>query len=116
MTAVRNSIIVVQRVVGNREPLGAVLVDADGAPINLTGRTIVFRMLDMATGAVIVDNAVAALDNAAAGEVSYTPAANEVAAEGRYACYFLDVTETPNRRWPYDGARFQLHIKGETDT
>lgn len=113
-TPVRNPIKVLERITGNREPIAAQLLDMDGAAINLTGRTVVFRMVLIADGTVKINNAAATLDTASTGKVSYTPSASDVNTAGRYACYFLDTTDTPNKLWPYDGARFQLNIKAET--
>lgn len=104
---------ILRRVVGNREAIGAALKDLSGAAVNVTGRTIVFRMVALSSGTVKVNNAAATLVDAADGEVSYTPSASDVDTAGDYAIYFLDTTETPNKRWPYDGAVWVLRLLSE---
>ena len=113
MALIGNTLCTVDRVVGNREPLGATLTDIDGAALNLTGKTITFRMVLMLDGSVKVNDASAALDVAASGQVSYTPAAIDVDTAGLYACYFTD-DDTIDRLFPYDGANFQLNLMAET--
>jgi hypothetical protein len=108
---------VMRRVLGNREAIGATLTDNAGTALNLTGLTIVFRMVLLdgsAAGIVTVNNAAATLDVAASGKVSYTPAAIDVDTVGLYACYFIHDT-TIDRLFPYDGARFLMRIVAETD-
>ncbi len=114
MALTGNTICTVDRVVGNREPIGATLTDIDGEALNLTAKTITFRMILISDGSVKVDDASAALDVAANGEVSYTPAAIDVDTAGLYACYFTD-DDTIDRLFPYDGANFQLNLLAEKD-
>ncbi len=113
MALVQNELTVVDRVVGNREPLGATLTNLAFVPLNLTGKTITFRMILISDGSVKVNDASAALDDATNGEVSYTPAAIDVDTAGLYACYFTD-DDTIDRLFPYDGANLQLNLMAET--
>jgi hypothetical protein len=101
------------RVVGNREAIGVTLKDLTGAVVDLTGRTIVFRMVALSDGSVKVNNAAATIDDAEDGEVSYTPTASDVDTAGDYAMYFLDTTSVPHKRWPYDGAVWLLRLVSE---
>ena len=109
----RNPVVVLERVVGNREAIAAQLLDNDGAAVNLTGLAMKFRMVEISTGTVIVNDADATIVDAATGKVSYTPESGDFDAAGLFACYFIDSTTSPPRRWPYDGARWQLNIKSE---
>jgi len=108
----RNPETVVTRVVGNREAVAAELVDMNGAAVNLTGLTMVCRMVENTAGTVKLNNAAATIDVAADGKVSYTPAAIDVDTAGTYAVYFID-DATIDRRWPYDGPRFLLKLVAE---
>lgn len=108
----RNRVDVLYRVVGNREPIGATLQDADGAAIDLSSRSVYFRMVDMSDGTVVVDSDAATKDDAANGQVSFTPAAGDVDTAGEYAIYFVD-DASPPRRWPYEPAAWRLVIAAE---
>lgn len=110
----QNERVVIERVVGNREAIGATLLDNNGTAINLTGKMVKFRMVNCKTEAVKVSDQTATLDTAASGKVSYTPTADDVDTAGLYACYFFD-DDTIDRLWPYDGAKFLMRIKSETD-
>jgi hypothetical protein len=111
----QNPEIVVERVIGNREPIAMQILDMDGLPLDLTGRDMVFRLVRLPSGKIVVEDAEATLDDEETGKVSYTPEEADVAEAGRYAVYFLDVTEEPYKRWPYDGAKYVLNIKRETE-
>lgn len=112
MTINANSYVTLIRVKGNREPIAAQLLDNDGEPVSggISGHTIVFRMVNMATGVAKVDNQAATIDDAETCEVHYSPAAGDVDTAGNFAAYFLDLTANPNTRFPYDGARFKIQI------
>lgn len=109
-----NERIPMERVVGNREAIGATILDNNGTAINLTGKTVKFRMVNCKTEAVKVNDQTATLDTAASGKVSYTPVADDVDTAGLYACYFIIDGAIP-RRFPYDGAKWLMRIKSETD-
>ena len=102
----------VTRVYANRESIGATLLDMDGEVIDLTGKTIQFRLVRLPSGNVEVNNTSATIDSAADGQVSYTPVADYPV--GEYAIYFLDATSSPTKRFPYDGAKFILRVIPET--
>jgi hypothetical protein len=68
---------------GNTRPfLVAQLVDDAGAPVDLTGSTVVFRMLNAAGTRVV--NAAAVVDNALAGQVHYAWQSGDTATLGNY--------------------------------
>ena len=100
------------RVVGNLEPIGFILQDNAGAAIDLTGRAVNFRLVNVETGTAKVTGSSCVLTDAAAGAGYYQPVSGDVDTAGRYAVYFVD-DATPPRRWPYDGAKFQLHLLAE---
>lgn len=114
MTIARNILHTLRRVVGNREPIAAQLLDANGDAVDLTGRTLYFRMVELSGGTVVVNNVAATVTDAATGLVQYSPAAEDVDTAGVYGCYFID-DNSPSRRWPADGARLQLELLAETD-
>ena len=111
--AVRNPLEVLERILGNLEPIGATLTDILGTALNLTGKTIKFRMtLLVSPFTVVVSAGSATLDNAASGQVSYSPTSGDIDTVGLYGMWFWD-DDTIDRLWPYDGASFQLHIVNE---
>lgn len=113
MALTGNTLCTVGRVVGNLEPIGATLTDIDGVKLNLSGKTILFRMVLISDGTVKINSVSATIDTAADGEVSYSPASGDMDTAGLYAMYFID-DDTVDRLWPYDGANFQLNLKAET--
>lgn len=107
-----NPIQVLRRVVGNREPIAATMLDINGDVINLAGRSVSFRMVLISDGSVKVNSSSATVTSASEGKVAYSPSANDVNTAGTYAMYFVD-DATPSRRWPYEAARFQLVLEAE---
>lgn len=107
-----NPVVTVVRVKGNLEPIGATLLDNEGTAVNLTGKSITFRMINESTGEVKVDDQPAVIDNPVTGEVRYNPAAADVDTVGRWAMYFR-TDDAPQRRFPYDGAKYVLNIMDE---
>lgn len=109
-----------QRVAGDKSAIAATLLDATGAAVDLTNRSIVCRVLgydpdnEATLDVVHVADQAATLDNAAAGQVSYTPAAGELNAAGCYAVYFLEIIAgAVVDRWPGDGPRWVLRLVEE---
>jgi hypothetical protein len=68
--------------VGDRNPLSVALEEESGAAVNLSGCAVTFRMVKVASGEVVVNDAAATVDDAANGFVSYAFAAPDTA-EGR---------------------------------
>lgn len=114
MALTGNTLCTVNRVVGNLEPIGAALKDIDGTDLDLTGKTIKFRMVLISDGTVKINSASATLDTASTGLVSYSPSSGDMDTAGLYACYFVD-DDTVDRLFPYDGANFQLNLVAEKD-
>jgi hypothetical protein len=107
-----NEQLMLSRVVGNLEPIGFTLQDNAGAAIDLTGRAVNFRLVNMDTGAAKVTGSACVVGSPANGEGYYQPVSTDLDTAGRYAVYFVD-DATPPRRWPYDGAKFQLNLMPE---
>jgi len=107
---------IIERVVGDRDPLGAYLRDNTGAKVDLTGRTIVCRWLDITDGTQTVADAATVPDAdqvANIGLVTYSPATADVATAGTFVVYFIDTTDAVDIRYPYDGAKLTMRIKSE---
>lgn len=98
------------RVKGNREPLDVVILDNDGAVVDCSGKTFVCRWIDIDAHTVKVNDSACTVTSGAAGEVRYTPAAGDVDTAGLFAVYFIDTSVTPNRWYPYDGARYRVNV------
>lgn len=113
MTAapVRNTIKVIERIVDDVQAIGITIQDNAGAAIDITGRTFTVDIVDMSDDSVIGTRS-ASIVSAAAGTITFTPAAGDVDTAGHFALYAIDDSD---RRFPYDGARLQLHIKAAGD-
>jgi len=112
MAVNRTERITLPRIVGNTEKIYGQFLTNDKTAIDLTGRTITFRMVNLETGAAKVDDASATLETASSGIVSYTPSSGDVDTAGAYAAYFTDDT---GRRVPFDGAAYIIKIMAETE-
>ena len=106
---------ILYRVKGNLETVGATLQDNTGTDIDVTSSTILFRMVRLSDGEVMIDNASASVDSGSDGEVSYTPSAGDFDTPGKYAAYFI-IDDTIDKRFPYDGAKFIIHVLEETES
>lgn len=104
------------RLKNNREPIDAILLDNEGNVIDLTGKTIVCDWYDVASETQIVTGGACTLTDAEAGKVRYTPAAGDVDAIGLFAVYFRDSSVSPNRLYPYDGARYTVKVVDAWET
>lgn len=112
MTIRTNPIQTLTRVKDNLEAIGAKLKDNTGVAIDLTGKSVSFRLVDQASGAVKIDNASASIDDAVAGKVSYQPSGDDFDTSGSFAAYFI-LDESPDQRFPYDGGRFVIRVVEE---
>lgn len=61
---------------GDRSTIGTRLIEADGTPANLTGRTVRIHIRRRGTGAILID-AAATVTAAATGDVTWTPGVGE---------------------------------------
>ena len=111
-----NNIIEVHRMVGDRlTPIAGQLYQG-GAPVNLTGLTVVFRMINNA-GDVIVDDEAATIDVAASGKVSFGLSADDVDEAGTFWMWFIVVgAGSKEDSFPCDGRKFKLVIHEDTET
>lgn len=109
----RPELITLRRCLGNLEPIPAQLCENDGTPIDVSANTIVCRIVNRDTGAVVVNNAATVAADATTGQIQYQPVAADVDEEGTFAVYFIDES---GRRWPYEPARYLLVIEDETGT
>lgn len=96
------------RVVGQREPITAQLLDQLEQPVNLTGLTITIEAVNVETGTVKF-TAAATISDAVLGKVGYVPIATDVDTAGLHAIYWID-NQNPPRRFPHDGARQLVNI------
>ena len=111
-----NQITTLTRVVGNREAIAARLLSNGSSVLDLTGKTVLFRMVGTNGGSTVVTGSTATIDSASLGHVSYTPSASHVATAGTYAIYFIDgATDTATAQvlFPYDGAKLVLNLVPE---
>ena len=115
MEALRTPMAYLPRVQGNLTPIPAQLRDQNGAPLNLTGKAVAFRLVNVADDTVKVNNQPAVIVDDITGKVAYMPQAADMNATGRYAIYWI-TNESPARRAPYDGARYILIVKKETNS
>ena len=114
MTIAKNPVQTLVRVKGNLEAIGGELKDNTGAVVDLTGKTVVFRMVNLSTSLVKINDAAATLDDAVNGKVSYSPSSGDFDTAGEFAAYFIDTTGV-DVRWPYDGSKFRIRVVEETD-
>lgn len=82
---------------GDRLPaLKVQFLDADGLPINLTGKTVRFSMRLVGSSTPKINNAPATVDNATSGMASYAWQATDVDTPGMYQGEF-DVVEADGK-------------------
>lgn len=106
---------VLPRVIGNRDPIPFQMLDNNGVAINITGKTLKMRLINIETRAVKLAAGACTIDTAAEGKGHYSPAAIDVDTEGDYAVYVMDGALTSDPRYPYDGAKYILSIIGEDE-
>lgn len=115
MTVYRNPIQVIERTIGNLEPIGITIQDIDGTAINLsTGSPSWSVELYDSDGAEVGTARSGTIVAAAAGELSFVPVSDDVASARRLYIYAID-DSSPSRRFPYDGGRLQLNVKSLGD-
>ena len=109
-----NNELVIERMVGDRlTPISATLIQ-NGVVVDLTGKTVAFRMIT-AAGAVIVNNVAATIISAANGTVSYTFEAAEVATAGTFYGWWIVTSNSLNDHFPHDGRKLRIVIKSEDE-
>lgn len=93
-----------------RVPFGQ-LLNPDGTPINLTGQTVAFRMVD-GTGAVKINNAAAVLVDATVGKIRYDWAEADVDTPGQYWAWFIRTSGGLTEHFPA-GHVYKIIIEAE---
>ena len=94
-------------------PLSATLRGPDGTPVDLTGNTVVFRMVEFDTPTNVTVNSVAAtILSAADGTVEYSWAAGDVDAVGRFKGWFIRTITASGKveHFPGDGDYIKVDI------
>ena len=109
-----NPVQILTKMKDNEEAIGATLVDNQDVPIPLTGLSIQFRLVNLDTETVVLDDVSATIVSASAGQVKYQPATNVFDTVGSFAAWFK-IVGTPDRVLPYDGAKFQIRVVSEFD-
>ncbi len=122
----RNEIRALHRVSGNLVPIGATLQNQDGTPIDLTAKTVVFRLVRESDKTVVVNDAGASVIDAPNGKVQYQPSGSSTTLSDA-AVAAGQLSESLAMYWkikqgghadivlPYDGARLWLILHDETD-
>ena len=109
-----NNELIFERMVGDRlTPISATLTQ-NGSVVDLTGKTVAFRMIT-AAGTVIIDNAAATVVSAAAGTVSYSFAAVDVATVGTYYGWWIVISGGLSDHFPHDGRKVRIVLKSEDE-
>lgn len=94
---------------GDRLPIiECVLKDGNGAPINLTGATVKFRMAT--TGAVEVFETSATVVSATEGSVSYSWGATDTTTAGEFLGEWI-VTSSGLTQTVPNGSELRIHIR-----
>ncbi len=111
-----NTLITLERIVGDRlTPIAAQLYQG-GSAVNLTGLTVTFTMIADDGTAVVTEQA-ATLDVAASGKVSYGLAAVNVNTAGVFWMWFSVVgSGSKVDTFPNDGRKFKLIIHPKTQS
>ena len=86
-----------------RRSFARTLENPDGTPLDLTGMTVAFRMVNAADNAVKINNAAAAVVTAAEGKVRFDWGATDVDTAGTYFVWFI-VTDGASKveTYPYN--------------
>lgn len=105
-----NPVVTIERIIGNTEAIGVTILDNDGDPIDLTGKTLTgkfFKTADDAQYSVdMTVNAVSATD----GTASVVVASTHVDVAQELALYVI-TDDSPAQDFPYDGARLKVNVK-----
>lgn len=83
-----------------RVAIADTLEDSEGTIVDLTGMTVAFRMTPEGSDTPKVDDAAATVDDAEAGEVSYSWVAADVDTEGTYDYQWIVTSATKTEHFP----------------
>lgn len=94
----------------------ALLKDATGEAVDLTGYGVLFRMIGATDGTVKVDNVAATIVTASSGEVRYTPTSSAVDTAGDFFAWFIRYQTTSTGMIEHFPAGRALKIRIMPDT
>lgn len=99
----------------------ATLKDSEGEAVNISGCTIAFRMVNVDTGVVQVDNAAGQnlqndADSTTTGKVRYVWSSGDTAVAGLYRCYFVVTNTDKSTHYPPDDDFYILIIDPDATT
>ena len=83
-----------------RVAIADTLVDSEGVIVDLTGKTVAFRMTLEGSNSPKVDDAAATIDAATAGQVSYSWVAADVSAAGTYDYQWIVTSASKTEHFP----------------
>lgn len=107
-----NNEILFERMVGDRlTPITATLMQ-NGAALDLTGKSVAFRMV-AADNTVVIDSLAATVITATAGTVSYSFLAAHVADAGTYYGWWIVTSGGVNDHYPHDGRKYKIVLISE---
>lgn len=110
-----NNEILFERMVGDRlTPISATLTQ-NGAVVNLTGKTVAFRMVK-SDNTVIVDSLSATVVSAVAGTVKYEFLTAHVATAGTYWGWWLVTSGGLTDHYPHDGRKYKIVLRDESES
>jgi len=107
-----NNEILFERMVGDRlTPITATLMQ-NGVVVDLTGKTVAFRMVK-ADNTVVVDSVAATVVSATAGTVSYSFLAAHVTTAGTYYGWWIVTSGGLSDHYPHDGRKYKIVLINE---
>ncbi len=90
----------------------AFLVNADSTPVDLTGNTLVFRLVSAVDGSVKVNNATATIVDSLTGEVRYDWVSTDIDTTGNYWAWFIRTMGGETEHFPV-GHVYKIVIKDD---
>lgn len=103
----------IERMVGDRLTGIAATLVQNGSPVNLTGKTVVFRMVK-ANNDVKIAAGVATIVSAANGQVSYEFTADDVDTAGVYYAWWIVTGSGKPDHFPHDGRKYKITLISES--
>lgn len=90
----------------------AYLVNADGSATDLTGNSLVFRLVSVVDGTIKVNNASATIVTPLTGEVRYDWTAPDIDTVGEYWAWFIRTSGGQTEHFPV-GHQYKIVIKDD---
>ena len=101
----------VPKLVGNLEPIGFQLMDNNCDPVDISGQSFWFEMINIDTGIDYLIDGVIVVDDAPTGRVSWHPREGETDDEGTYAGYVMQTNCVDACGvWPYERRKLLIVI------